>query len=268
MTEIFSRLFIFFIGLCKCVFIVALDSSIPQMQTLLLKKSFYANIKKMINKYCITGAATSLIISILFGNTALAYNSGFTVSLQGAVSITGSGAWGSGISLSGTVHPNQTSIAGWSADNNFDYMTLVDTAASPGAYIEIYAMNQKFSYSGQGRENTGLVVAENMYFETNGSPSSGQNDNSKNINLVTSESCSLAGTSQFSFNTDFYQAGQGNRLRMAAGLSNRKLLFRSSTTCTSTVKLFFNSIKLYLPRTTTSGSYSNSFIFIVVDGQP
>ena len=201
-------------------------------------------------------------------NYSFAATNSVAVSLQGSVSITCSGSWANGINLSGTTSPIQTSIASWSGNNNVDFITFTDTAQSPGSYIKIYVQNEKFAYSGGGKSNTGLVRGDNLYFETSSNPTKGTDNTSKNINFIGNESCNTANTNNFQLNTDFYSTAGNNRLRLGTGIGSSRVIFRSSAPCTTTVKIFFNSIKLYFPSLTTSGSYTNSLIFLAVDGEP
>lgn len=205
---------------------------------------------------------------ILCGNSIVEASNKETVNvtIEGYLTISGSGAWANGINLSGSINGNSTSIATWSGNSGQDYLKLIDRTAYPGAYIQIYVKDQKFTYNGIGIGGTGLVKGENMYISTGSNPSIGFDDSSKNIDVITGGSCSYATTTLFTLNSSFYLSN--HELRLGAEIDNMKLLFRSSVPCTNTARLFFNSIKLEVPRLATSGSYSNTLIFVVFDGIP
>lgn len=220
-------------------------------------------------KYCHLIALVSFLLSnIYFQNYSMAASGSVNAELQGSVTISGSGSWASGINLSGTASPNQTSMAGWSGDSGNDYITFIDSAQLIGSHLKIYASSEKFSYEGGGKGNTGLVRGDNIYFETSGSPTRGKDNSTKNINLIGNESCGVANTGNFQLNTDFYSAGKNNSLKLGIGPVGSKVLLRSTAACTTTIRIFLNSIKLYFPALTTSGNYTNSFILLAVDGTP
>lgn len=189
-----------------------------------------------------------------------------SVTLSGYVALSGSGGWANGINLSGSLGQNSTSFATWSGSNGSDYIEFVDRTGYPGGYIKVYVKNDKFSYSGNGVGGTGLLLGNNMYIATDSNPTIGTDDYNKNINIISGESCEDATENHFFLNSDFYQAS--NQMRISSRVNNMKLLFLSTVPCTHTVKLFFDSVKLAIPKLSTSGTYSNNIVLVVFDGIP
>lgn len=187
----------------------------------------------------------------------------------GGPTVSGVGSWGLGITMTGSSFNSISGMANWnSGGGSQDYISIVDAATAVfGAHLNIKANSQVFIYSGNGVGNTGLLQGTNVYImaKTNNTPTKGKDDTSKTANLITSESCGSAQTTDIAFNSLFSSGSRSNSVRIG---TSYKTVFQISTTCTTSTRLNFEKVRIFYPALTTTGTYTNSFTLSAVDGLP
>lgn len=207
-----------------------------------------------------------------------------TTTLSGSVTLTPYGKWDTtGLSLSGTPGSSTIMASGLMTDHQTSYLTLVDNNATlAGAKISVkmtsqsgvfnsarYAPSTNIAATATG---TGKLKVSNTYImasPSTGYPTFGANDTTKNVNVITADTCDTYSSSNNSdivkLTTAFRSANAFGGYAKSLSTSNQRLV-TTLNTCSLKVNLTFDKIKVSVPAWTTAGTYKSVLTLTSADG--
>jgi len=190
-----------------------------------------------------------------------------SVDISGAVTIVGNGDYSGAGSLDFediTVSADADSSTSWTATTS-DYITVADTTGTPGFHV-LVQMNE-WTYTGDATASTDLLGADDMMLrgQDGAVPDAGSNDPTKNVNVITANSCPQATPAQFSFNEAFSSATDNYAMRLSSAAEQK--LIEATNPCAVKANVSFDEIELEIPQFLAAGSYQNTLTFTIVDGQ-
>jgi len=209
----------------------------------------------------------SLLITIISLPTSLASDIPVTSYIQGDITITLNGDWANGLNFEQISDTSTDVYTNWDSVELEDYITFTDDTTNSGFNLNIYSTD--FIYQGTNPSQSDIPASN---FEIIGNISNsipiavtkGYNDSSQNLSIL-SNSCASITTSNFTFNSGFYNSSTNSNYSVF--LSNSPIEFLSSDgSCANIGHVRFDRARVLVPQDTAIGSYQSTITFVIIDG--
>jgi hypothetical protein len=219
----------------------------------------------------------NLLLSVLFalltflinyGNSVLAADIQITAYVEGGLTLTLNGNFGTSIPFPEIVLPMAQNVSRkWFSNNAQDYISYVDDTTLAGFHLKWNLTN--FNYSGSS-QSQGPINTSNftIFGEYSGSTpmavTKGYDDPTKNLSILPN-SCASATIDTFTFHNNFTNSEQNYSLNGSIG---DQVLISSTVNCVNIGHIRFDMTQLVIPQSSDAGTYTGTMTWTIVDGLP
>ncbi len=183
------------------------------------------------------------------------------------------GSFNVGINMTPIAEPqNYSQTSTWTYSELTDYISFRDSTTVPGFRLNVIMSSTAggdFVYTGGSASQTAIDVSNfkiwaNYFSGTYLSATSGIDDDTKNLNVLSAGSCgSATDLGHYAFNDAFGNSATDFGLTMSATALN---YFNSDLSCEVEGKLDIRRFELVYPPSSNAGSYDSTMMLVIIDG--